>query len=66
MSLSAPKNIKTNSNTTRIKRINKKNEKLLAIDECKRLYQKYYAYPSSSLLNQLNDNSLSIFLEKLN
>ena len=65
MSLSAPKNIKTNSNTTRIRRKNKKNEKLLAIDECKRLYQKYYAYPSSSLLKQLNDNYLKLFLDRL-
>ena len=65
MSLSAPKNIKTNSNTTRIRRINKKNEKLLAIDECKRLYQKYYAYPSSSLLKQLNNNYLKLFLDRL-
>ena len=37
----------------------------MAIEECKRLYQKYYAYPSSSLLKQLNENCLNIFLEKL-
>ena len=69
MSLSEPKSYrnKTSSNWThRSQGRFKKNQKLLAIEECKRLYQKYYAYPSSSLLNQLNDNSLSIFLEKLN
>ena len=70
MSLSEPKNYnknKTCSNwTQRSQGRFKKNPKLLAIEECKRLYQKYYAYPSSSLLNQLNENSLSIFLDKLN
>ena len=65
MSLSAPKNIMAESNTTRIKRRNKKNEKLLAIDECKKLYQKYYAYPSSSLLKQLNQDCLKLFLDNL-
>jgi len=64
MSLSAPKNYKKKSNSTRIYR-RKKNEKILAIEECKRLYQKYYSYPSSSLLNQLNDKIIKLFLENL-
>ena len=65
MSLSAPKNYLKTPNTPRIRKF-KKNEKLYAIDECKRLYQKYYAYPSTSLLNMLNENYLKLFLEKLN
>ena len=65
MSLSAPKFNMTESNTTRTKRRNKKNEKLLAIDECNKLYQKYYAYPSSSLLKQLKENCLKLFLDHL-
>ena len=66
MSLSAPKKyIKNNkSNSARIFR--KKNEKFLCIEECKKLYQKYYSYPSSSLLKQLNENNLKIYLEQLN
>ena len=65
MSLSAPKNYLTNSQSTRIHRKPKKDEKLLAIDECKKLYQKFYAYPSSSLLNQLNENYFKLFLDHL-
>ena len=37
----------------------------MAIEDCKRLYQKYYSYPSSSLLNQLNENNLKLYLERL-
>ena len=69
MSLSEPKNYRANTSsnwTQRTERRRKKNPKLLAIEECKRLYQKYYAYPSSSLLKQLNENCLNIFLEDLN
>ena len=65
MSLSAPKKNIRNSKSTRINRKIKKNEKFLAIDDCKRLYQKYYSYPSTSLLNQLNENILKLYLEKL-
>ena len=69
MSLSEPKSNRNNMGSNWTQRSQgrfKKNQKQLAIEECKRLYQKYYAYPSSSLLNQLNENSLYIFLEKLN
>ena len=65
MSLSAPKKNIRNSKSTRINRKNKKNEKIMAIEDCKRLYQKYYSYPSSSLLNQLNENNLKLYLERL-
>ena len=65
MSLSAPKKNIRNSKSTRINRKIKKNEKFLAIDDCKRLYQKYYSYPSTSLLNQLSENMLKLYLEKL-
>ena len=68
MSLSEPKNYRANtsSNWTQRTQRRRKNQKLLAIEECKRLYQKYYAYPSSSLLKQLNENCLNLFLEDLN
>ena len=68
MSLSEPKNYRahTSSNWTQRTQRRRKNQKLLAIEECKRLYQKYYAYPSSSLLKQLNENCLNLFLEDLN
>ena len=65
MSLSAPKKNIRNSKSTRNNRKIKKNEKFLAIDDCKRLYQKYYSYPSTSLLNQLSENMLKLYLEKL-
>ena len=65
MSLSAPKNYLTNSHSTRIHRKPKKDQKLLAIEECKKLYQKFYTYPSSSLLNQLNENYFKLFLDHL-
>ena len=66
MSLSAPKNNLKTFSTSRIKTKPKKNEKLFALDECKRLYQKYYSYPSSSLLKMINENCLKLFLEKFN
>ena len=68
MSHSEPKNYRahTSSNWTQRTQRRRKNQKLLAIEECKRLYQKYYAYPSSSLLKQLNENCLNLFLEDLN
>ena len=69
MSLSEPKNNRNNTSSNWTQRTQgrfRKNPKLLAVEECKRLYQKYYAYPSSSLLNQLNESSLNIFLDKLN
>ena len=66
MSLSAPKNYLKTFSTSRIKTKPKKNEKLFALDECKRLYQKYYSYPSSSLLKMINENCLKLFLEKFN
>ena len=68
MSLSEPKNYRANtsSNWTQRTQRRRKNQKLLAIEDCKRLYQKYYAYPSSSLLKQLNENCLNLFLEDLN
>ena len=67
MSLSAPKNNINNLNLTqRTHRFSRKNPKLLAIEDCKKLYQKYYAYPSTNLLNQLNENHLTLFLDKLN
>ena len=65
MSLSAPKNNIKNSYSTRIHRKKKRNVKELATEECKKLYQKYYSYPSSSLLNQLNENIIKIYLENL-
>ena len=69
MSLSEPKNYRANTSsnwTQRTQRRRRKNQKLLAIEECKRLYQKYYAYPSSSLLKQLNENCLYLYLESMN
>ena len=67
MSLSAPKKYINNTNSNqRTYKKNKRNQKLLAIEECKRLYRKYYAYPSSSLLNQLDDGHLILFLDQLN
>lgn len=69
MSLSEPKNYRANTSTNwtqRTQRRRRKNQTLLAIEECKRLYQKYYAYPSSSLLKQLNENCLNLFLDNLN
>ena len=66
MSFSSPKyNIKNPNTTTRMRRKNKKDEKLLAINACKKLYQKYYEYPSSSLLKQLEESHLKIYIDKL-
>ena len=42
---------------------NRKNEKSSAIDELKRLYHKYNLYPTTSLLNQLNNKYLKIFFD---
>ena len=65
MSMSVPKNYVNYTFSSRIYRKNKKNEKLQAIEECKRLYQKYYLTPSSALLKQLDENIIKLFLEKL-
>ena len=65
MSLSAPKKYIKNNNSKTVRTYRKKNEKLLCIEECKRLYQKYYSYPSSNLLKQLNENYLKIYIENL-
>ena len=47
----------------RSKSQNRKNEKSSAIDELKRLYHKYNLYPTTSLLNQLNNKYLKIFFD---
>ena len=57
------KSIKTKSK--RSKSHNKKNELSEAIEECKKLYHKYYSYPTPSLLNQLNKKYLKLFFEHL-
>ena len=57
------KSIKTKSK--RSKSHNKKNELSEAIEECKKLYHKYYSYPTPSLLNQLNKKYLKLFFDHL-
>ena len=64
MSSIIPKKYKSaKSLTKRSKSQNKKNVKNSAIDECKKLYQKYYSYPSNTLLKQFNDKYLKLFFE---
>ena len=62
MSLSAPKNYTTR--TSNVKK-RKKDIKLQAYDHCKKLYQKYYANPNNSLINQLKQNYLTLYLNYL-
>ena len=62
MSLSAPKNYTTR--TSNIKK-RKKDIKLQAYDHCKKLYQKYYANPNNSLINQLKQKYLTLYLNYL-
>ena len=64
MSSIIPKKYKSaKSLTKRSKSQSKKNVKNSAIDECKKLYQKYYSYPSNTLLKQFNDKYLKLFFE---
>ena len=66
MSLSAPKKYKNvNNKTRRAKSQTRKDIKTVAIEECKRLYQKYCSYPTTSLLNQLNNKNLKLLLDFL-
>ena len=65
MSLLAQKNYKNVKNKSqRSKSQNRKNEKLSAIEELKRLYHKYNLYPTTSLLNQLNNKYIKIFFNE--
>ena len=47
----------------RSKTYDKKNAKASAIEECKKLYSKYYSYPPNSLLKQLKDKYLKLFFD---
>ena len=50
----------------RSKTYDKKNGKASAIEECKKLYSKYYSYPPNSLLKQLKDKYLKLFFDNSN
>ena len=64
MSSKIPKKYKsTKSLTKRSKTYDKKNVKTSAIEECKKLYSKYYSYPSNSLLKQFKDKYLKLFFD---
>ena len=65
MSLSAPKNYTTRPSTAKNRKNVKKNIKLQAYEYCKKLYQKYYASPNNSLLNQLKEAYLVLYLNHL-
>ena len=52
-----------NSLTKRSKTYDKKNKKTSAIEECKKLYSKYYSYPPNSLLKQFNNKYLKLFFD---
>ena len=57
------KYISANSLTKRSKTYDKKNKKTSAIEECKKLYSKYYSYPPNSLLKQFNNKYLKLFFD---
>ena len=61
-----PKKKASNRNNKSTPKPRKKNEKTLAIEECNKLYQKYYANPSISILNQLKEDFLSLDLSHYN
>ncbi len=64
MSSIIPKKYKSaNSLTKRSKTYDKKNKKISAIEECKKLYSKYYSYPPNSLLKQFNNKYLKLFFD---
>ena len=64
MSSIIPKKYKNaNSLTKRSKTYDKKNKKTSAIEECKKLYSKYYSYPPNSLLKQFNNKYLKLFFD---
>ena len=64
MSSIIPKKYKSaNSLTKRSKTYDKKNKKTSAIEECKKLYSKYYSYPPNSLLKQFNKKYLKLFFD---
>ena len=64
MSSIIPKKYKSaNSLTKRSKTYDKKNKKTSAIEECKKLYSKYYLYPPNSLLKQFNNKYLKLFFD---
>ena len=64
MSSKIPKKYKsTKTLTKRSKTYDKKNVKTSAIEECKKLYSKYYSYPSNSLLKQFKDKYLKLFFD---
>jgi len=64
MSSIIPKKYKSaNSLTKRSKTYDKKNSKTSAIEECKKLYSKYYSYPPNSLLKQFNNKYLKLFFD---
>ena len=57
-----PKKKASNRNNKSTPKPRKKDEKTLAIEECRKLYQKYYANPSLSITNQLKEDFLSLDL----
>ena len=64
MSSIIPKKYKcANSLTKRSKTYDKNNKKTSAIEECKKLYSKYYSYPPNSLLKQFNNKYLKLFFD---
>ena len=64
MSSIIPKKYKSaNSLTKSSKTYDKKNKKTSAIEECKKLYSKYYSYPPNSLLKQFNNKYLKLFFD---
>ena len=64
MSSIIPKKYKSaNSLTKRSKTYDKKNKNTSAIEECKKLYSKYYSYPPNSLLKQFNNKYLKLFFD---
>ena len=64
MSSIIPKKYKSaNSLTKRSKTYDKKHKKTSAIEECKKLYSKYYSYPPNSLLKQFNNKYLKLFFD---
>ena len=66
MSFSAQKNNKkVNLKQKRSKTEIKKKNKISPIDQLKKLYHKYYSYPSNSLLDQFENKYLKLFFDNV-
>ena len=66
MSFSAQKNNKkVNLKQKRSKTQIKKKNKISPIDQLKKLYHKYYSYPSNSLLDQFENKYLKLFFDNV-